>query len=87
MAPPAAVRSVILAAGIPPISTVAEPFTMTSAPQVSPKRAAGKPPINTVGAPGGIMGVGTPNVAVLTIISVTRAAGNIFIPILKGSFL
>jgi hypothetical protein len=82
MAPPAAVKSAILAAGIPPIITVADPFTMASAPQVSPNRAAGSPPINTVGAPGGMIGVGMPNVAVLTIISVTRAAGNIFSPAL-----
>lgn len=50
---------------------------MASTPHVSPRRAAGNPPINTVGAPGGMMGVGTPEVAVLTIGSVTRAAGNI----------
>ncbi len=43
MAPPEAVRSAILAAGKPPIMTVAEPLTMASTPQVSPKRAAGSP--------------------------------------------
>src|SRR5262245_21120189 len=75
-APPEAVRSATLAAGNPPIMTVVEPLTMASGPQVSLKRAAGKPPINTVGAPGGRMGVGAPSVAGLTIISVTRAAGN-----------
>src|SRR5262249_42010344 len=61
----------------PPMRTVADPMTMASAPQLSPMRAAGSPPISTVGAPGGMMGVGTPMVAVLTIMSVTRAAGGI----------
>jgi hypothetical protein len=83
MAPPDAVISATLAAGIPPMRTVAEPFTITSAPHVSPTRAAGSPPIKTVGAPGGRMGVGTPTVAVLTILSVTRAAGSMFRPLLK----
>jgi hypothetical protein len=82
--PPAAVKSITLAAGMPPIMTVVEPFTITSTPQVSPKRAAGSPPISTVGAPGGMIGVGTPIVAVLTIISVIRAAGNIFPPQFNG---
>jgi hypothetical protein len=77
-APPAAVMSPILAAGIPPIITVADPFTIASTPHESPIRAAGSPPIKTVGQPGGRIGVGVPIVAVLTIISETRAAGNIF---------
>jgi hypothetical protein len=75
--PPEAVISRILAAGNPPISTVSEPFIITSAPQESPCLAAGNPPIKTDIAPGGIIGVGMPEVAGLTIISVTRAAGNI----------
>jgi hypothetical protein len=49
---------------------------MASTPHVSLTRAAGRPLINTVGAPGGMIGVGTPEVAGLTIVSVTRAAGN-----------
>jgi len=74
--PPPAVGSVILAAGAPSMSTVVDPITMASAPQESPIRAAGSPPMSTVGTPGGTMGNGAPCVAVLTIISVTRAAGN-----------
>jgi hypothetical protein len=42
-------------------------------------RAAGRLPINTFTAPGGMMGVGAPDVAVLTIISDTRAAGNMVV--------
>src|SRR6185369_8412566 len=76
-APPPPVVSPTRAAGIPPISTVAEPLMMASAPPPSPRRAAGTPPISTVAAPGGIIGIGAPWVAVLTIMSVTRAAGNI----------
>ena len=56
---------------------LADPIAMTSTPHESPSLAAGIPPIKTVGAPGGMIGVGIPIVAVLTIISVTRAAGNI----------
>jgi hypothetical protein len=77
--PPEAVKSSILAAGIPPIITVADPFTITSTPHESPILAAGRPAINTVGAPGGIIGVGIPIVAVLTIISVILAAGSMFL--------
>src|SRR5687768_266467 len=80
MAPPAALRSATLAAGSPPINTVAEPLTMASTPHVSPNRAAGSPPIKTVGAPGGMMGVGTPDVAALTMKSVIRAAGSMLRP-------
>ena len=79
IAPPDAVRSAILAAGSPPIKTVADPLMMTSAPHESLIRAAGSPAINTVGAPGGMIGVGIPDVAGLLIISVTLAAGNIFL--------
>ncbi len=78
-APPPPLRSPTRAAGIPPIRTVADPLAMTSAPQLSPIRAAGIPPISTVGAPGGIIGVGIAEVRVLTIMSVTRAAGSIFL--------
>ena len=74
--PPAAVKSRIRAAGNPPISTVVEPFTITSTPHESLNRAAGRPAIKTVGAPGGIIDVGMPLVAMLTIISVIRAAGS-----------
>jgi hypothetical protein len=62
---------------MPPIKTVVDPMMIASTPQPSPRRAAGMPAIKTVGAPGGMMGVGTPIVAVLTIISVTRAAKDI----------
>ncbi len=59
MVPPCAVESPIRAAGLPPIITVADPFTMVSGGPVqvhiSPTQAAGMPPINTAGAPGGIM--------------------------------
>ena len=78
MEPPDALRSPILAAGIPPIITVEEAKIIASIAQESPIRAAGRPPINTVEAQGGIMGVGAPCVAGLTIISVTRAAGGMF---------
>jgi hypothetical protein len=58
--PPCAVASPILAAGIPPIITVAEPFAITSGGPVqvsiSPTRAAGIPPMSTVGHPGGNTG-------------------------------
>jgi hypothetical protein len=77
--PPAAVKSRILAAGIPPINTVADPLIITSTPHESPILAAGSPAIKTVGAPGGIIGVGIPLVAMLTIISVIRAAGNMLV--------
>src|SRR5690348_12858831 len=54
--PPCAVVSPILAAGLPQIKTVAEPFIMESGgpthTAVSPNTAAGSLPINTVGAPG-----------------------------------
>jgi hypothetical protein len=75
--PPDAVTSNILAAGKPPMRTVIDPFAITSAPHESPTLAAGSPPISTVGAPGGIMGTGIPFVAVLTIMSLILAAGNI----------
>jgi hypothetical protein len=75
--PPPAVGSPMRAAGIPPIITLVDPITMESAPHVSPSRAAGIPPISTVGAPGGMMGAGAPCVAVLTIMSPTRAANAI----------
>lgn len=58
--PPCAVESPILAAGLPPINTVAEPIMMLSGgpvhTHISPTQAAGIPPINTVGAPGGNTG-------------------------------
>src|SRR5882724_9876653 len=78
--PPPALGSPRRAAGMPPISTVADPMTIASAPQLSPRRAAGIPTISTVGAPGGMIGVGIPCVVVLTIMSVTRAARDIVPP-------
>jgi hypothetical protein len=60
MVPPWAVLSPILAAGMPPIMTVAEPIMIVSGGPVhtamSPTRAAGKPPIMTIGQPGGNIG-------------------------------
>ena len=58
--PPCAVESPILAAGLPPIRTEAEPFTMLSGGptqvHISPTTAAGLPPIRTVAAPGPVTG-------------------------------
>ena len=60
MAPPWAQVSPIRAAGRPPISTVAEPFTMVSGgptqTAMSEATAAGMPPISTVGTPGPVIG-------------------------------
>lgn|GEM_PF-6993135 len=54
--PPWAQLSPILAAGLPPIITVAEPVTIVSGGptqvHVSPTTAAGNAPINTVGTQG-----------------------------------
>lgn len=74
IAPPPTLESPALAAGIPPIKTVAEPFTTASGPQVAPMQAAGRDPISTVGVPGGKMGNGD-LVTALRILSVMRAAG------------
>ncbi len=87
--PPWAVVSPILAAGFPPIITVAEPFTIESGgptqTQESPITAAGILPINTVGTPGPITGPptcgigGTPGVTIgQTCRSVILAAKGIF---------
>jgi hypothetical protein len=58
--PPCAVESPKRAAGIPPINTVADPFTIESGgptqTNMSPTRAAGNFPIKTVGSPGPIIG-------------------------------
>jgi hypothetical protein len=58
--PPCAVISPILAAGLPQMRTVAEPFAMVSGPpahtNMSPTVADDKPPINTVTFPGGRIG-------------------------------
>jgi hypothetical protein len=55
--PPWAVMSPCLAAGVPPIITVADPIaTVSGGPvhkSISPTLAAGIPPIITVGQPGG----------------------------------
>ncbi len=55
MLPPCTVVSPILAAGIPPITTVKDPIVIVSGGPTqiaaSPTRAAGMPPIITVGQP------------------------------------
>lgn len=60
MDPPCAVGSPILAAGMPPISTDADPDMIVAGGPVqlaiSPILEAGIPPISTVGSPGGIKG-------------------------------
>ena len=84
--PPCAVLSPILAAGEPPIITVADPAAMVSGGPVqvniSPARAAGKPPISTVEQPGGSTGPPTcgtvPVIMGHTCISDTLAAIVIF---------
>jgi len=52
--------SPILAAGLPPIITVADPLAMVSGGPTQvhtfPRVAAGTPPIKTVGTPGGNIG-------------------------------
>jgi hypothetical protein len=88
--PPCAVVSPILHAGLPQISTVAEPFTIESGgptqTHMSPTTAAGNPPISTVGTPGPITGPptwgigGRPGVCIGQVcMSVNLAAGGIFI--------
>ena len=85
MRPPCAVESPSLAAGSPPIMTVADPFMMVSGGpaqvSMSPMVAAGKPPIRTVVVPGGRIGPPTWGTSPVTIgqtcISVIRAAGGI----------
>src|ERR1700754_2248670 len=56
MTPPCAVMSPCLAAGLPPMSTEADPMTMTSGgpvhTSISPTTAAGRPPTRTLGTPG-----------------------------------
>src|SRR4051812_49915117 len=58
--PPCAVLSPILAAGLPQMSTVAEPFTILSGgptqTHIEPTVAAGMFPINTGGPPGELIG-------------------------------
>jgi len=89
MDPPCAVLSPIRAAGLPQMSTVADPIIMESGgptqTALSPNTAAGNLPIRTVGAPGPIIGPptwgigGTPGVTIgQTCISVILAAGGIF---------
>ena len=88
--PPWAVRSPIRAAGIEPISTVIDPFAITSGgptqTAMSPTLAAGAPPISVVIAPGGRIGPptcgigGTLGVTIgQTCISPIRAAGGIIL--------
>jgi hypothetical protein len=87
MVPPCAVLSPTLAAGIPPIFTVAEPAAMESGGPVhvhiSPTFAAGWPPIITVGVPGGRIGPPTcgtvPLTSGQTCMSPTLAAKGILI--------
>ena len=83
MVPPCAVESPSLAAGIPPINTVADPtITVSGGPvqvSMSPTLNAGIPAIRTVGAPGGNAGqpmCGTVPVTIgHTCMSPTLAAG------------
>jgi hypothetical protein len=86
--PPWAVLSPMRAAGLPPINTVAEPFTTESGgptqTQLSPTTAAGRLPISTVGQPGPTTGPptwgigGVPGVCIGQLCrSVRRAAGGI----------
>jgi hypothetical protein len=88
MLPPCAVVSPIRAAGNLPISTVADPFTITSGgptqTNVSLTLAAGSFPMRTVGQPGPTTGPptcgmgGTPGVTIgHSCISVKRAAKGI----------
>lgn len=88
MIPPCAVVSPSRAAGLPPMSTVADPLIMVSGGPIQvhifPTVAAGSPPMNTVGVPGGKMGPptcgmgGVPGVCIGHVcISPTRAAGGI----------
>jgi hypothetical protein len=73
------------AAGMPPISTVADPLAMVSGGPVqrhtSPTLAAGIPPIKTVGLPGGMTGPPTCGTVPVTIgqtcMSEILAAGGI----------
>lgn len=84
--PPWAQVSPILAAGLPPIITVADPLTIVSGGptqvHIPVAVAAGSPPIITVGTPGGRIGPptcgmgGTAGVTIgQTCMSETRAAG------------
>jgi hypothetical protein len=85
IAPPCAVLSPCLAAGIPPIITVPEPAAIVSGGPVhvsiSPDLAAGIPPINTVAQPAGNTGPPTCGTVPVTIgqvcISPTLAAADI----------
>jgi hypothetical protein len=95
MLPPWAVVSPILAAGRPPIITVAEAFTIASGGpaqmQLSPITAAGNLPMSTVGTPGPTTGPptcgtgGRPGVTIgQACMSVILAAGGIgYLLILK----
>src|SRR3982750_391292 len=78
--PPAPVGSPTRAAGTPPSKTAVDPMTTASTPQLLPTQAEGSPPIRTVGAAGVAIGTGAPWVALLTIMSVTRAARDITDP-------
>ena len=95
MTPPWAVLSPIRAAGRPPTSTVAEPFTMASGgpAQVaeSPMTAAGCPPISTVATPGPVTGPPTCGLGPAGVgscmgqvcMSPTRAAGSMAVSLTK----
>jgi hypothetical protein len=96
--PPWFVLSPILAAGFPPIITVAEPFIMVDGGPThvheSPTTEAGIFPINTVGTPGPITGPptwgtgGTPGVAIgHACISVILAAGGMLMSSLNQSLI
>ena len=83
--PPCAVMSPIRAAGLPPMRTLLDPFTiMSGGPthvHISPIRAAGIPEMITVGQHAGIIGPPTCGTSAVTIghvcISEIRAAGGI----------
>lgn len=94
MVPPWAQVSAILAAGLPPINTVADPFTILSGGptqvHISPITAAGIFPISTVGTPGPMMAPptcgmgGSPGVTIgHTCMSLILAAGGIFFGLSK----
>jgi hypothetical protein len=93
MDPPCAVESPILAAGMPPISTVADPLIILSGgpthTAISPTMAAGMPPIKTVEQPGPVIGPptcgigGVPGVCIGQVcISVSLAAAGISLNLL-----
>jgi hypothetical protein len=92
--PPCAVKSPCLAAGLPPINTVDDPFTIVSGGPThtnkSPTTAAGKLPIKTVGTHGPVIGPPTCGTTPVTMgqvcISDSLAADGIFLKLIKYFF-